>query len=165
MYSDRRVARAPLPAMAPGSVVEEEVVIKETAPFFSAGTVYRTFFGRISVPVQHARLVLDAPSSLTLKYQASMLPDVKPQRTEVDGRVRIVFDVPAMAGQEQSEPDLPSDAIDFPMVEFATGTSWQKLAEEYSKVVDERINGADIKLLVEKLVRGKNARDEDTGDP
>ena len=48
LYSDRRVLRAPLPAIAPGSVVEEEFVVQETAPFFAAGTVQRIFLGRVS---------------------------------------------------------------------------------------------------------------------
>jgi hypothetical protein len=60
IYSDRRVVRAPLPAIAVGSIVEEEETVKENAPLFSAGIVRRQSFGRY-VPVQHSRLVLDAP--------------------------------------------------------------------------------------------------------
>jgi hypothetical protein len=39
VFSDRRVLRAPLPAVAPGSLVEEEEISKESAPFFGAGSV------------------------------------------------------------------------------------------------------------------------------
>jgi hypothetical protein len=42
--------------------------------------------------VQHARLVLDAPSSLPLRYNLQLLSDLQPQRVESDGRVRITFD-------------------------------------------------------------------------
>jgi hypothetical protein len=42
--------------------------------------------------VQHTRLVLDAPVSLPLRYEAHLLPDLKPQREEADGRVRVTFD-------------------------------------------------------------------------
>ncbi|HEY1464586.1 MAG TPA: DUF3857 domain-containing protein, partial [Terriglobales bacterium] len=34
IYSDRRVIRAPLPAVTPGSIIEQEEVTKETASFF-----------------------------------------------------------------------------------------------------------------------------------
>src|SRR5205814_515227 len=44
IYSDRRVMRAPLPAIAPGSVVEREIIVSETAPFFGAGSSSREFF-------------------------------------------------------------------------------------------------------------------------
>ena len=36
-YGDQRVLRAPLPAIAPGAVVEEERTVRETAPFFASG--------------------------------------------------------------------------------------------------------------------------------
>jgi hypothetical protein len=44
-YGDGRTLRAPLPAIAPGSVVEQEEVSKERAPLFGAGVVIRNYFG------------------------------------------------------------------------------------------------------------------------
>ena len=35
----------PLPAVAPGSIVEEKIAIRDTAPFFAAGTLHRWIFG------------------------------------------------------------------------------------------------------------------------
>ena len=68
-YGDRRVVRAPFPAIAQGAVVEEEITVRETAPLFAAGVVRRVYFGSSS-PVSETRLTLDAPSSLNLKYNA-----------------------------------------------------------------------------------------------
>lgn len=158
-YGDQRVLRAPLPAIGPGAVVEEEQSVHETAPFFGAGTVSRSYVGR-SVPIHHARLTLEAPSSLPLQYEMQLLPDVKPQRTEADGRVTVVFESGPMEALEEAEPFLPSDVPEFPSVTFSTGKSWQQIAEEYSKVVDQQIAGADVKALVTKLVAGQNTRDE-----
>ncbi|MGA9039904.1 MAG: DUF3857 domain-containing protein [Terriglobales bacterium] len=160
LYSDRRVLRAPLPAIAPGSVVEEEFVVQETAPFFAAGTVQRIFLGRVSVPVQHSRVVLEAPSSFSLPYTMQLLPDLKPQPSESDGKVRIEFDSGPMAALENAEANLPSDVPAFPVITFSTGTSWQKVAEEYSKIVDSHIAGADVSVLAHRLTIGKQSRNE-----
>jgi Flp pilus assembly protein TadD/transglutaminase-like putative cysteine protease len=160
MYTDRKVVRAPLPAVAPGSVVEQEFVSKETAPLFSAGTVNRVYFGVVSTPVQHSRLVLEAPSSLPLRYAQQLLPDLKPSRTEAEGTVRIVFDQGPMAALAKPEPNLPSDVAVFPEVMFSTGSSWRQVAEDYAKAVDSHVGGADVKGLVNQLTQGKRTRNE-----
>ena len=162
MYSDSRVMRAPLPAMAPGSLVEQEWVEKETAPIFGAGSVGRFYFGRINVPVQHSRLVLEAPSSVALRYTMELLPELHPERTEADGKVKVVFDHGPMLAQENSDTNLPSDVPAFPVVTFSTGASWQRIADEYAKTVDSHVGGADVKALVDELTQGKSSRDDKT---
>ena len=156
IYSDRRVIRAPLPAITPGSIVEEEEVTKETASFFGAGTVGRYYFGR-SVPVEHSRLLLDAPASLPLRYSLQLLPDMKPQRTEEDGKVQILFEASAMDPLEPADNNLPSDVPDYPSVTFSTGSSWREIAEQYAKIVDDRIASYDIKSLVDQLTHNKKS--------
>ncbi len=159
VFSDRRVLRAPLPAVAPGSLVEEEQVSTESAAFFGAGTVERFYFGG-SVPVQHTRLVLDAPAALPLRYDIRLLPDLKPQRNEAEGRVRITFDYGPMDPFDDIEPELPSDVPFYPSVAFSTGDSWRQVAEAYGKIVDKQIAGADLKSLVGKLIAGKTSQDD-----
>jgi len=44
LYTDNRIVQAPLPAVAAGSIVEDEIAVAETAPFFPGGTVERFFF-------------------------------------------------------------------------------------------------------------------------
>src|SRR5580700_1925552 len=90
-YGDSREVRAPLPAIAPGSVVEEEEVVVETSPFFGAGMVARSYFGG-NDPTQWSTLVLDAPASLPLRYSVELLPSVKTTKKEENGRVRILFE-------------------------------------------------------------------------
>ena len=162
VFSDRRVLRAPLPAVAPGSLVEEELVSTESAPLFSAGTVERVYFGS-SVPVQHTRLIVDAPATLPLRYDIRLLPDLKPQRSETGGRVRITFDHGPMEALDDAEANLPSDLPAYPSVSFSSGSSWRQLAEEYGKIVDKQVSDADLKSLVGKLIAGKGTRDEKAG--
>jgi hypothetical protein len=47
MFEDDRVLRAPLPATRPGAVVEQQVTVRDTAPFFDGGVVRFT----ASIPV------------------------------------------------------------------------------------------------------------------
>lgn len=158
-YGDQRVLRAPLPAIAPGVVVEEERTVRETAPFFAAGVVARAYVGR-GVPVHHMRVELEAPSSLPLEYETRLLPNAKPVRVEKDGRVSVVFDFGPMEALENSEGFLPSDVAAFPSIGFSTGKSWGKIASEYSGIVEKQIAGANVKALVTKLIAGQTTRDE-----
>ncbi|MGD0129951.1 MAG: DUF3857 domain-containing protein [Terriglobia bacterium] len=154
MYTDRRLTRVPLPSIAPGSVVEEEIVIKQTAPLFIGGAVRRHFFGRVSGPVQHTRLTIEAPSSLPFRYATQLLRDVQPQRSESDGRVRVIFDLGPMEALEVSENYLPSDVPIVPSVVFSTGAGWEQVADAYSAAVDSHLASDNVKPLVEKLTAG-----------
>ena len=62
--------------MVVDSVVEEEHVVRETRPAF-AGGVTDTWGLRLTVPVHHSRLVLDAPESLPLRYRVYRMPDLR----------------------------------------------------------------------------------------
>jgi transglutaminase-like putative cysteine protease/tetratricopeptide (TPR) repeat protein len=159
IYSDRRVVRAPLPAMTTGVVVEVEFIEKESAPIFGAGTVGEFYFGR-SVPVKRARLVLNAPASLPLQYRLQLLPDLKPQRIEQNGRVQVVFEAGPLEPLVNAPEYLPSDIPAYPHVTFSTGVSWQKMAEEYSRIVDERIATTDVHPQVSQILAGKTGRPE-----
>lgn len=78
VYSDRRVVRAPLPALMIGAVVEREICIREKDPLFSAGSVENFYFGN-TVRTLKTRLTIDAPAVLALNYVISLLPDLPVQ--------------------------------------------------------------------------------------
>lgn len=158
-YGDSRVLRAPLPAIAPGSIVEEEEVIVETAPFFGAGVVERNYFGR-GVPVQRSRLTLDAPSSLPLHYSTQLLTEMNPQKSEANGRIQIIFEQGPMEALEAGEKYLPKDVAPQPAVTFSTGASWQSIAEGYGKLVEEKATVKEVLPLVNGLTSGKTTREE-----
>ncbi len=158
-YGDQRVVRAPLPAIAPGVVVEEERTVRETAPFFTAGDVSRVYVGR-TVPVQHMRITLEAPAAVPLQYELRLLPELKEQRTESEGRVRLVFEAGPLEKLENAEGFLPSDVPAYPSLTFSTGRSWQQVAEAYGELVDRQIAQAELKALAAKLIAGAATRDE-----
>lgn len=159
VYSDRRLLRAPLPAIAPGSLIEVEETIRENAPIFDQGIVTRYYFGR-SAPVQQTRLSIDAPSSVAIRYSSQLLPDVQPTRTESNGRVNLVFQRGPMAALDEADPDGPSDTPAYPQVVFSTGSSWQRVAESYGKIIDRQIASSDVRTVVAGLVKGKDSRDD-----
>ena len=154
-YSDDKTLRAPFPAIAEGVVVEEEFVITETSPFFAPGHVGRVGIGRQSVPVAHSLVVFDAPASLPLHTETVLLPGLKPQRTEANGRVTVTYDQGLLDGIDPPDAYLPPDVPAFPLIEFSTGASWQKMATEYSKIVDSHANPAAVQALVDQLTAGR----------
>jgi transglutaminase-like putative cysteine protease/Flp pilus assembly protein TadD len=154
-YSDGKILRAPFPAIAPGVVVEEEFVERETQPFFASGRVGRTTLGHDQVPVAHSSVVFDAPSSLPLRFGTLLLPDLKPVRIEANGRVTVTYEMGLMEGLEPREPNLPPDVAHFPEIEYSTGASWQAMASEYAEIVDRRADPAVVQEIVDKLIAGK----------
>ena len=158
-YGDRRLIRAPLPAMAVGSVVEEEITSREQAALPDGGIVARDYFGR-NVPVQHSRLSLDAPSGSPLRYKSQLLPDLATERKEENGRLKIVFENGPLDTLEPADENLPSEVPPYPNVTFSTGDSWQKLAQTYGKIVDEHTGDPALDALAKKIVSGKGGRDQ-----
>jgi transglutaminase-like putative cysteine protease/Flp pilus assembly protein TadD len=156
-YSDGKRLRAPLPAIGPGVVVEEEYLERETEPFFTPGRVGRAFFGHERTPVAHSRAVFEAPLSLPLRIETRLLPEVTPKRVEADGRTTTTYEIGALEGVEARDANLPPDAYLFPEIDYSTGASWQALATEYSKIVDSKADGDAVRSIVEGLIKGKSS--------
>jgi transglutaminase-like putative cysteine protease/Flp pilus assembly protein TadD len=160
IYSDGKRVRAPFPAIAPGVVVEEEFVETETEPFFTSGRVGEITFGQERVPVAHASVAFDAPASLPLQFGNLLLPDLKPVRTEANGRVAFTFELGLMEGFEPRDPYLPPDVARFPELRYSTGASWQAVAAAYAKIVDDHAATAAVQPVVDKLIAGKTSAAE-----
>ena len=150
-YSDGKRLTAPLPAISPGVVVEEEYLERETEPFFAPGRVGRAFFGHERTPVAHSSAVFEAPLSLPLRIETRVLPGLTPKRVEANGRVTITYEIGALEGIESRDANLPPDAYVFPEIDYSTGASWQALATEYSKIVDSKANGDAVRSIVDEI--------------
>ena len=159
-YSDGKRLRAPLPAIAPGVVVEEEYLERETEPFFAPGRVGRAFFGHEEVPVAHSSAVFEAPVSLPLRIETRLLPGVTPKRVEANGHVTLSYEIGSLEGIESRDASLPSDAYIFPEIDYSTGASWQTVATEYSKIVDSKAKSDSVQSIVDGLIAGKTTLSE-----
>ncbi len=143
MFEDGRVLRAPLPATRAGAVVEQQVTVRDTAPFFDGGVV-RLHSLDPGMPLLHARLTLEAPAAMPLRWVARELPGVSPREEMVAGRRRLTFEARDLDPADDPEPGLPAETPRSAYVAFSTGRSWADLARRYSEIVDRSIRGADI---------------------
>lgn len=143
MFDDGRVLRAPLPATRPGAVVEQQVTVRDTAPFFEGGVV-RLHALDPGMPVLHARMTLEAPAALPLRWVVRGLPGASPREEVSQGHRRLTFEARDLQPADDPEPGLPSDAPRAAYVAFSTGSSWGDLARRYSEIVDRSIRGADV---------------------
>ena len=159
-YSDGKRLRAPLPAIAPGVVVEEEYFERETEPFFAPGRVGRAFFGHEAVPVSHSRAVFEAPVGLPLRIETRLLNGVTPNRVESNGMITTTYEIGSLEGIEGRDSNLPPDAYIFPEIDYSTGKSWQALATEYSKIVDSKAKTESVQSIVDGLIAGKSTASE-----
>jgi len=158
LYGDRKRLRAPLPAVAIGAVVEEEIVEKETSPLLDAGEVGAFEFGS-GEPVQRTRLTLSAPASLPLVARSRGRAPA-PRREQTAEGVRLTYEAGRLEPELDFEPGLPSDQTPGSFVAFATGASWQRIAARYSEIVDRQIAGADLKAALQEAAGGVRDRQQ-----
>ncbi len=149
-YTNARIRKGPLPALAVGVVVEEETVSSDKEPFFAAGGIYRDTFSR-SVPVVREQLVVELPAATHLEYRTHLLPDLKVTDTREGEVRRLVFDQAYLPARIGSDIDLPTHQHLSPMVEFSTGASWAAVAEGYRKLAEPQIDPAKVKQLLPAL--------------
>jgi len=138
VYTDRRMLRGPLPAVRAGAVVEEQIVTRETQPFFARGDVDQMLFVAF-FPVHKAPLVIEAPAQLPLRHEVRGI-ELAPRRTEREGRVRIDFETGPIEVFEFPEPFLPPDAPRFPQIVFSTGESWASVAAGYAELFEPQLS-------------------------
>jgi tetratricopeptide (TPR) repeat protein len=150
VYSDERKYGGPLPAVAPGAIIEEQVVIRDTSSLFGAGTVERWSFAW-DVPVNETRFVLSHPTSLPLKYEVHLLPNATiSTSSKSDVEVITLTQGPLSAFSEQID-HAPPDVALYPEIEFSTGSSWSQVALEYARLSDEKIRLADVQALISAM--------------
>jgi len=148
-YTDDRVRKVPLPAIAVGAIVEEETVSSDKQPFFTGGGVYDDSFSR-AVPIIHSELTVDVPAATNFRFKLIALPQAQ-VKNEIAGDVRHFSMVQGyLPGQADSDIDLPTHVITGPLVEFSTGESWATVASDYRKLAEVNIDPAKVTSLLPK---------------
>jgi Flp pilus assembly protein TadD/transglutaminase-like putative cysteine protease len=158
-YSDQRALGGPLPAIAVGAIVEEEITIRDTAPFFAAGSVERELLNK-SVPVNKTRLVVSHPDSLPLHYLLEQMPGARVKKSRHDGIEIIEIEDGPYEARSEKLTNLPSDVPRGPQVEFSTGTSWQQVNAEYARLSNDKLRVADVQSLIGKINPESSSRME-----
>jgi hypothetical protein len=152
VYTDDRVVQAPLPAVAQGSVVEFEFVVREHHPLFPYGNVERHYFGEF-FPVNLARLVVSYPQNLQVRYASYLLPNLNIHRMDRQNRTSLIFEQQQMEPVESAEANLPADVPGWPAVALSTGISWQEVAAAYGSIIDQRISQSDLRGWIGQTIR------------
>ncbi len=157
IFSDGRVLRGPLPAVATGSVVEYVITRTSKSPIAGAGTVVRYAFGGY-VPIQRTRVTLDAP----VGTEPRIVNDtgIEPRVEEKDGRRRTIYEAGRFEGVRERDLHVPYDVPTGRYLSFSTGTSWQDIATSYSAIVDRQIAGSDLQKLVRAAIGTSTDRRE-----
>ena len=150
VYDDDHTLEGPLPAVAIGAVVEEEITTRDEKPFFSAGSVFREYVGR-AVPTLRTRIVIDAPETLPLKHVTRLLPNAQVKESRSGGRVRWTVEQGVVDEMDEMEANLPADAPGWPSVEFASGASWENVASVYRGMTEPRVRNDDARPLLSGL--------------
>jgi transglutaminase-like putative cysteine protease len=153
IYDDSHVLQGPLPAIAVGAVVEEQIEIRDEKPFFGAGSVYREYIGR-PVPVLLTRIVIDAPDSLPVRRATRLLPNAEVTETRANGRVRWVLEQGPLDEQGAMDSNLPPEQPGWASVEFSTAPSWQAVVANYLALTEPRIRLDDARPLLASLPAG-----------
>ena len=157
IFSDGRVLRAPLPAVATGSVIEYVITRAGKNPIPGAGTAIHYNFGGY-LPIERTRVTIDAP--LTLEPRVVNQTGVEPRVEEKDGRRRSVYEAARIEGTRELDDYVPYDVAVRSYLAFSTGKSWQNIATSYSAIVDKQIADGDLQKLVRGAVGNSTDRKE-----
>ncbi len=158
VWSDRRVISAPLPSLAPKAVVEEETVVRERQPFFAPGIVVHCALNNFS-PARKLRLVVEVPAGSALRYEVRG-SDLKPVRSEKEGRLKLVFETRPAKVLKLPEPFLPPEMPSWPEVVFSTGKSWTDVAAGYDAIVRRQLEPEAVRPIAREAVGGEIDREK-----
>jgi tetratricopeptide (TPR) repeat protein/transglutaminase-like putative cysteine protease len=147
VYTDERIRKAPLPALAIGAIVEEETVTEDRQPFFAGGGVYRDYASR-TVPIVRSELLIDAPSTLKLQYRVHHLETAKFSESEQDGVRHLQFVQGYLPARADSDITLATHDDLSPMIEFSTGVSWAAVVNAYLQLAEAHIDPDKVKGLL-----------------
>lgn len=159
IYSDRKQLRAPLPAVAVGSIVEQRITIRDNQARFEAGTVDEYLFGNW-VPTRASRLVVEAPAALPLRYGTALLPKAAVRKSESGGTVRLLIEQGSLPAWTSLEPYLAPELPRRPTVTVSTAADWKAVASQYSKVVDQKIGTGGKTPLLPAITKGSGTKTE-----
>jgi hypothetical protein len=159
VYSDQRAYGGPLPAVAVGAIVEEEVTIRDTQVFFAAGIAERRWLN-MSVPVARTRIVLSHAEALPLHYVLHLLPRASVTTSLENGVETITIENGRLEAYTELPTHVPADVVVRPEIEFGTGTTWEQVALEYARLSNSKMRLADVQPVLARINVKQGTRNE-----
>jgi tetratricopeptide (TPR) repeat protein/transglutaminase-like putative cysteine protease len=143
VFSDARNIEAPLPRLAVGAVVEEEIVITDRIAMLAAGTTDGVGFGN-AVPTASTVITVSAPIALHLKRSERGIP-VAAKRTATKDRETWTYRVGALDPLPEPEAWVDGDSYTG-YLGLATGASWGAVAKGYAELVEAKLTAGPATL-------------------
>ena len=153
LYSDRKILEGPLPTLAVGSIVEEEVVEWDLQPFWQAGVVAGHALDWW-FPLEQGRVVLEYPASLPVRFEIAGF-DQEAVVAREGKKHRVLLEYGRMAARTPSTPNLMPNQSRRPTFRFSTGESWQAIATSYRARVEEALADADVRQIAQRVRKSK----------
>jgi transglutaminase-like putative cysteine protease len=151
---------ASLPAFGPGAVIEAEITMRETTPYYPRGVVHSLTFDW-PIVCRRGRLVIDLPAATPFAWVIRGVPGQPPPReVRSGGRRRLEVELADIPPVREPEPGLPSTVPLYPYVAFATGASWGDIARSFAAFVDETIRGSDVTPLLQAAAGATSREDK-----
>ncbi len=142
-HGDRRRLLVPLPPLAIGSIVEEEVVLRDREPIVGPIGVDRIVLGDVvSIPSLH--VVVSAPVARKLQVSTRNVPGT-PRHEVIGTTERWTLDV-ALPARHQREDHSPGDVDPTALLVVGIAPSWNAVARAVRGVVDKRISEGPVPL-------------------
>jgi hypothetical protein len=154
IYSDRRVLRAPWPALSAGAVVEEEVTRTRKSSFLRAAEMNRLDLGDFK-----SRIVVKAPAALPLQLVERLIPSRRYPNERSGDLVEHRYELDPIP-ERTVEIGAPSDVPREPYIAVSTGGTWADVARAYAEVADRPEPRADLEAIVAEATRGVMTRAE-----
>ena len=150
IFEDTRLLRGPLPAIAPGSVIEMEAIITDQEPMFAAGRTNQVYLAP-SGAVERTIIIVSAPTSVPLRYAKRAMPQATVTDEVRDGRrIITVRQGPLALEAEKIFVEAAGDQPYWPEFQFSTGESWPAVAGAYGKLAEPFIRPDEVRSLLPK---------------
>jgi len=137
VYSHVKVLAAPLPAVAPGAVVEEEIESNDRETVNPGGVLDR--LGLLGdIPVQYLKLTLEAPAGVPLHIEERRFPKLERKETSSGNTRRVELSASDFV-MSKAIPMAPPEAAGNPLILVSDVPDWQQVAKWYFGVAERQI--------------------------
>ena len=158
-FGDGRILRAPLPALAPGAVVEIETIVQDTASLFIPGIAFTQTAGS-DAPTMRTSMIVEVPQSMNLKFEVFSLPGATTTNQVNAGKRTVHVDVGRLDPLEAEKMFPPSGENRQPRVVFSTASSWRDVADGYGQISNGVINTAGLSAMAKDAIGDASNRDQ-----
>ena len=158
VYSDRKVRRASLTGVAPGTIVDYSYTVEELKPYL-AGDFQDSWSVTTGVPTLRSRYVVDVPATLPLRLRERNLDFARQERV-VGGR-RIYTWATSNVEKLRGEAFAADSNGVIMSIALSSPTTWQDIARWYAGLARDRYTVTPpVAAKVRALVAGARSRDD-----